>query len=233
MKNLRKYTILSFVLLLIAACGGDGGGDPPPELPPSATSLIFPGDNTECNEGTVLSDIESRVTFMWNASENTDSYTLNLRNLNTGLTQTFNTGNMQLDVILLRGIPYAWSVTSRADGVSQVAQSSEWRFYNAGLAVENYAPFPAGLNSPGMGTAVDAVSGEVNLAWAGEDIDGDITDYDIYFGTDNPPATLAENTSNTSLDVAVISGDVYYWIVISRDSAGNTSTSEVFEFRVN
>lgn len=230
MKSISQYIILTFVLAGMAACGGDKN---PPPKPPAAATLIFPADNTECHEGTILSAIESSVTLMWNASQNTDSYTLNLTNLNTGATQTFNTGNTQREVILLRGVPYAWSVISRADGVSQTAQSPVWQFYNAGIAVENYAPFPAGLDSPKMGTAVDAVAGEVTLVWTGEDVDDDITGYDLYFGTDNPPAALAGTPSATSLSVPVASGEIYYWRVVSRDAEGNTSNSGVFEFRVN
>ena len=230
MKNIIKITIFSGIFLWIAACGG--GKDNPP-VPPSPASLVFPEDNTECNEGIIVSDMESRVTFMWNTSKNTDSYTLSVRNLNTATTQTFNTGDTQFEVTLLRGIPYAWSVISRADGVSQTAQSPEWKFYNAGLAVENYAPFPAGLDSPQMGAAVDAVAGEVMLAWEGSDIDGDIVDYEVYFGTDNPPTTMVSGTTSMSLNVAVTPGGIYYWRVVTRDSEGNTSTSDIFQFRVN
>lgn len=233
MKTIRKYIIFSFVVLLTAACGGGGGDNPPPQLPPSAATLVFPGDNTECNEGTVLSDTQSTVTFQWNASDNTDTYTLHIRNLITSQTQTVNTGSIQSDVTILRGTPYEWWVVSSNNGTSQTAQSTAWRFYNAGLAVENYAPFPAEAVSPKTGTAVNAVAGEVTLIWTGEDIDGDIADYDIYFGMDNPPATLAGNTANTAMNVAGTSGTIYYWIVVTRDAEGNTSTSEIFEFRVN
>lgn len=233
MRKIKTYTTVLVVLAVAAACGGGGGGNPAPKLPPSAASLVFPIDNTECNEGTVISDTQSTVTFMWNASEHTDTYTLTVRNLNTGQLQTLNTSAIQLDVTLLRGIPYEWWVVSANAETSETAQSETWRFYNAGLAVENYAPFPAGLNSPKMGTAVDAVSGEVTLIWAGGDVDDDITDYDIYFGTDNPPATLVENTPDTSIQVTVMLGQIYYWTVITRDAEGNTSTSEVFQFRVN
>ncbi|MEM9686305.1 MAG: hypothetical protein AAF934_05215 [Bacteroidota bacterium] len=233
MKTLSTYSIVSFVLLFIVACGGDGGGNNTPPLPPSAAGLVFPADNTECNEGTVISDTQSTVTFMWNTSENTDRYTLNIRNLNTGQLQALNisTGT-QLEVTILRGEPYEWWVVSANDETPETTQSEVWRFYNAGLAVENYAPFPAEVNSPPMGTAVDAVSGEVTLTWAGGDIDDDIADYDIYFGTATPPVILAGSTSDTSFNVAVTPGEIYYWTVTTRDNQGNTSASEVFEFRV-
>ncbi len=234
MKDTAKLTTFSLILLFIVSCGGGGGGDnPPPQPSPSAANLIFPADNTECNEGILLSDSQSTVTFEWDAAANTDSYTLNVRNLNTGQVQSLNTGNTQLDVTIMRGVPYAWWVVS-SNSTSQTAQSAEWKFYNAGLAVENYAPFPAGLISPQMGSGTDATGGEVTLVWDGNDVDGDIADYDVYFDTANPPVNLQQaGTTTISLNVSVVSTEIYYWRVITRDVEGNTSTSAVFEFRVN
>lgn len=229
MKRIHLFFLLP-LLMGALACGG--GNDSPPK-PPGAANLLFPEDNTECNEGAILSASESTVTFMWEASQNTSAYTVNVRNLLTGVTQSFNTNATQLGITLLRGTPYAWSVISKGSGVSQTAESDEWKFYNAGVAVENYAPFPAALVSPQMGVAVNAVGGTVALSWTASDVDGDITGYDVYAGTVNPPVALAGSPVAASWNLPVTSGLVYYWRVVTKDSEGNTAQSEVFQFRVN
>lgn len=239
MKNM-KILFQSIVILLVISCSGSGGDDepnpnPPPVQvdPPSATTLIFPDNNSECNEGTILSDEESAVLFRWNASDNTDTYQVNLKDLKTSSTRTFTSSTNQLEITILRANPYAWSVTSSANNTSQTAQSAEWKFYNAGLPAENFAPFPADLVSPEMGSSVNAASGTIELRWIGSDIDDDIQSYEILFGTENPPGTLESTTTSPVLDVQVNINEVYYWRVISIDSQGNTSNSEVFQFRTN
>ncbi|NER14645.1 hypothetical protein GWK08_14410 [Leptobacterium flavescens] len=238
MKVLRNIYIQGLLILTAFSCsgGGDDGGDPtpPPVIdPPEATTLIFPENNTECNEGTILSDTESAVVFRWDASANTDLYEVNLRDLNTGSSRTLTSTVNQLEITILRGNPYAWSVTSRSNTTTQTAQSDEWKFYNAGLPTENFAPFPADLVSPKMGSSVDAASGTLLLEWEGNDIDNDIVSYDILFGTVNPPTELEGNTSSTTMEVGVSSGQTYYWRVITKDSQANTSQSEIFQFKVN
>ncbi|WP_340201511.1 hypothetical protein [Ascidiimonas sp. W6] len=234
---MKKLTLLYTTILAIAITSCGGGGDDvqekPEVTPPSAATLIFPEDNTECNEGTVISDTQSTVTFRWNASDNTDSYTVNVKNLNTNSTTSQNASTNQLDITILRGVPYSWSVVSRANGASQTATSQTWKFYNAGLPVESYIPFPAEAISPTTGADVDASSGAVTLEWEGEDIDDDIQNYDVFFGVDNPPATKVNTVTASSISVDITAGNVYYWSIVTRDQEGNTSNSEVFQFRAN
>ncbi len=226
-----KIACLSLIFL---ACGG-GGDDPEPEepvIPPSIASLIFPEDNTECNEGTIISETESSVTFRWNPSDNTDTYTLTIQNLLEGTTQSVNANTNQQTVTIKRGVPFSWSVISRSNQTTQTATSEIWRFYNAGSSIANYAPFPAELVSPAMGASV--ASGDVTLVWNGEDIDDDIDSYDVYLDTTNPPQTkIVSDVTTNSIIANLNSNTVYYWYVFSKDSQNNTSTSEIFEFRTN
>ncbi|XLS29514.1 hypothetical protein ACJD0Z_01545 [Flavobacteriaceae bacterium M23B6Z8] len=235
---MKKIQLVYTTAIAIAfiSCGGGGGSDtePAPQVnPPSSATLIFPEDNTECNEGTVISDTQSTVTFRWNVSDNTDSYTVNVKNLRTNSTTTQNASTNQADITILRGVPYSWSVVSRANGASQTATSQTWKFYNAGLPVESYTPFPAEAVSPTNGADVDASSGSVVLEWEGEDIDNDIQNYDVFFGTDNPPSNNISTVTASSLSVDITAGTIYYWSIITRDSEGNTSNSEIFQFRAN
>jgi hypothetical protein len=250
LKNIL-YITLTFSLLLIASCGGSdsggGGGsdddnpmsgndDPDPIPEPSSATLIFPENNTECNTGILDPNDEtvSTVTFEWNASENTDRYTVNITNLNTGTTGFSNTNTNSVDITILRGVPYEWWVTSRANGNTVSADSERFRFYNEGPGVENYAPFPAVAVRPQRGINLDASTTSVILEWSGSDVDNDITGYEVFFGTDsNPTTSIGTSTENTLADVAIASGNTYYWRVVTSDSQNNTSTSEIFEFRVN
>jgi hypothetical protein len=193
--------------------------------------LLFPENNTECIEGTILSDTESKVAFTWKASENTDAYTVNLKNLDSSTSQSLNASTNELEITLTRGTPYSWSVTSKANGISETAESPIWKFYNAGRAIENYAPFPAEAVSPKMGSSIDA--GTIIISWQGNDVDNDIVSYDIYIDENNPPTTLANSPTSDSINYEVLSSKVYYWKVITKDASGNTSSSEVFQFKVN
>ena len=72
----------------------------------------------------------------------------------------------------------------------------------------------------------------VKLEWNGLDIDNDIISYDVYFDTTTPTTTLLGNTTDNTMDVTVEAGNIYYWRVVTKDSIGNTSESEVFEFKI-
>lgn len=232
MKKSRTYWVLLAVLPFLSCGGGNDDPGQEPKIPtPSAAVLIFPFNNEECTEGNVLSETQSQVTFQWNAAENTDSYTLKLKNLESGTENSTTTTNTQLQLTLDRGTPYAWSVVSKANGTDENATSDTWRFYNAGAATENHAPFPAYDPSPKMGIAVDP--GNITLQWKSTDLDGDALTYAIYLDTANPPIALLDESETNSSETMVVPNTVYYWRVVSSDSAGNSSESEIFEFRTN
>ena len=225
-----RYGIIVLGIFLITACGGNDNDNPDPVAAPSAATLVFPENNTECNEGVVVNETQSTVTFDWNASQNTDSYEVNLRNLNTNTNTTTHSSTNSANITLQRGIPYEWFIVSKANGTNETASSGIWKFYNQGPGVENYAPFPAEAMSPGRGEAINN-SGTVQLEWSGSDVDNDITEYDVLFGTDSDPSALLGTTADSIMDATIATG-VYYWRVISKDSQGNSSESEIFEFRV-
>lgn len=236
----KKYICILLAATLAYACSSSGGDgpdpnpnpDPEPVSAPSAATLVFPEDDSECTEGEILSEGTSRVDFMWNASQNTDSYEVNLTDLNTGSTSTFSSSTNNQLINLIRGNPYEWSVTSKRNGTNATATSQVWRFYNAGPGVANYAPFPAEAVNPARGANIDPVT-SVTLEWNATDVDEDIVDYDVYIGTMPDALQLLDTTTANTLDADVSSGTTYYWQVVTWDSAGNTSSSEIFEFRIN
>jgi hypothetical protein len=230
-----NFGIFMLAVFFISACGGgdsspDPVPDPDPVPSPLAATLVFPDNNAECNEGVVLNGTQSKVTFEWNASQNTDSYEVNLRNLNSNSSSKSNSNTNSAEITLERGVPYEWFVISKANGTNATATSSIWKFYNQGPGIENYAPFPAEAVNPGRGAAIDN-SGTVQLEWTGSDVDNDIIEYEVLFGTDSEPSDLLGTTPDSFIDATIATG-VYYWRVISRDSQGNSSQSEIFEFSV-
>lgn len=250
--KLNKFLTILLVALatVVSSCSSSGGGDddgptpPPPTggtddtptIPdPSAATLVFPENDSECTTGIVdpANENQSTITFEWNASANTDRYTVTYTNLNTGTAGFSNTNTNSVDITLDRGVPYSWFVTSRANGTQSTADSDSFRFYNEGAGIENYAPFPAEAVAPARGASL-ATTTSLTLQWSGSDIDGDITGYEVFFGTDAAALTSIGTPTESSLtDVPVSAATIYFWQVVTTDGEGNTSTSELFEFRVN
>jgi hypothetical protein len=248
LKNIL-YITFTFFLLLIVSCGGSdseggsdddnpmsGNDDPDPIPEPSAAILVFPENNSECNTGIIDANDEtvSTVTFEWNESQNTDNYAITVTNINTGASASANSTTNTVDITINRGAPYEWFVTSEANGTTTTANSETFVFYNEGPGVENYAPFPAVAINPSRGANLNGDITSVTLEWEASDIDNDITEFEVFFGTDeNPTALIGTPTENSLPNVAVSSGTTYYWRVITNDEFGNSSSSEIFQFRVN
>ncbi|CAM3294304.1 hypothetical protein [Zobellia roscoffensis] len=232
----NRYLRLSLFFLcpILFSCSssdGDNGGNETPQdiLPPKASVLVFPDKGEECNQGDIISATQSRVTFEWETSENTDSYTLVLKNLKTNETTENEAPNNSLALSILRNTPYSWSIISKSSGTASTATSETWMFYNSGEGTENYAPFPAEAINPTMGATV---ASPTTLHWLGSDVDNDIVSYELYLGTNNPPTKLLETTADTSLENTALSGNtVYFWRVKTIDAKGSSSQSPVFEFK--
>jgi hypothetical protein len=218
------------VIMTLISCRKKNNPDPISQGDPSAATLVFPDNNLECTEGTVVNDTQSTVIFQWQASANTSSY-VNLKNLNTTSSSSINSNTNEASITLERGVPYEWFVVSKSNGSNATAQSDTWRFYNAGGSTANYAPFPASALSPTRGQTVSA-SCSIDLEWEGNDVDNDLTEFEVFFGTTNDPITSLGTTAQSSISATISSGTTYYWRVISKDAAGNSSESDVFDFKV-
>jgi len=193
-----------------------------------AATLVFPENNTECNEGKIINDTQSEVTFRWNEAELANTYEVVLENLNTDVKTTIESNTNSTNIIIERGTAYKWYVTSLSDIGDATAKSEEWKFYNAGVGTLNYAPFPADIVAPENGSTLTGST--VNLEWSGSDIDNDIVDFEIFFGSDNPPTESLGSVTENSITATISSGNTYYWMVKTNDETGNSSTSDVFHF---
>jgi hypothetical protein len=228
---MRRLFILTLLTYTLSSCGG--GNEAPPA--PTAATLSSPVNNEACTTGTVISDTESRITFSWVPGDNADSYQLTVTNLLNQAQQTQTASTTNAELTLKRNTPYSWYVTSKSSKNPTTANSTTWKFYNAGPASSTYPPYPAEIVSPTLGQLVSPVNGKITLQWRGSDADNDIINYDIYLGTSSTNLTLikSQHISTTLGDVAVNANTTYYWKVITRDAKGNTSDSGLFEFRTN
>ncbi|UII77244.1 hypothetical protein LV716_05590 [Flagellimonas sp. HMM57] len=226
---MKQIFLSVMVLVLVSSCGGNDDG---PSIPEGA-NLIFPEENSECTTGVSVNEALSQVTFEWQASKNTDTYRLNVVNLESNIPQEITTAATSASLSIAKGTPFSWSVTS-VNSRSDETTSETWLFYNAGSQT-TYAPFPAQLVSPVSGsTAVKNLSNEVTLTWRGADVDNDIVSFQIFFSEENPPTAILGTTAANimELDTSVESNTVYFWRVVTTDSEGNTSDSGIFEFKV-
>jgi hypothetical protein len=224
--------ILLFAFIISMSCSKENDIDTVVSIDvPTAAMLVFPENNTECNEGFIVSDTETDVLFKWEEATNTSSYLLTITNLKDGTSREIKTISNEFLIRVLRGTPYSWVVKSQSGTSNETADSAIWKFYNAGFPEESHPPFPAEALSPQIGASID--EGEISLQWEATDVDNDIVSYVVFLDTNSTPVTEVGITSATSLNVTVAPESIYYWKVITTDALGNESHSQIFQFRVN
>ncbi len=240
--------LLSILLFSCSAEDDSGSSTPPPvsqqpptpapQVPtPGKSSLSAPENNEVCYEGEAVDASNSKVTFSWDASSDTDSYDLQITNQESNQTQTESgITSTSKEVTLETNGSFSWKVVSKANDTSDTTSSDTWQFYLAGDGQENYTPFPATIVSPSSGAAVDATDGKVTLSWEGNDPDeGDVLSYTVYFDDVDglqDPQTANINITETSLEVEVESGTSYYWRVKTSDGTSSSFTL-VYSFIIN
>ncbi len=227
---MKGIWLLLISFLFLFSCGADTDLFEFVEFGTSI-ELVFPENASECNEGTVLSDTESEVTFRWTNQNDDISYLLYLTNLLTDSTEVYESTETRLPIVLKRGTPYSWFVLQKDldDNISEA-----WTFYNAGLGIENFIPFPAIAISPKSEDVLSVSQSTIDLDWDASDLDGDITEYDVYFGPQNPPSLYKEGIEQSTLsDIPISSTGIYYWKIVTRDTIGNESISDIFQFVIN
>ncbi len=222
-----RVVLVIFISLLFTACKKDS------PKPPSAAVLVFPLQNSLCTTGVSITPTTSRVEFMWQTANNTNTYELRVTNLLTDITQTVGTQSTSAELTIEKGTPYSWLVITRNTEVQETASSATWQFFNAGSQI-THAPFPAQIIAPLSGASVVRdINGEIVLEWSGSDVDDDIVGYEIFVATASPPQVLAASpaSSVSSIKINTIANTAYYWKVITKDAEGNSSDSGIYTFR--
>ncbi|MGB7393030.1 MAG: hypothetical protein WA913_01420 [Pricia sp.] len=235
MKTIKLSSAL-IAMLLLTACPGSKEDDPgDPTFPGkggnvAAVNLVFPENDSECTEVTDQGNGQAMITFRWEATETADNYEVNLTNIDTGGVQKTDSETNEAEVILSANTPYEWFVISRKEGSDQASESEKWKFYAAGAGTKNYAPFPAEVVSPQPGSVLTGTA--VTLEWTGSDVDNDIVEFEVLLDSDSPPQQSLDTTAQSGLNLTIDTAGTYYWQVLTVDSAGNRSRSEVFGFTV-
>lgn len=227
---MRKGLSYFLILMLLYSCSADSDLD---EIlaPGTSIKLLFPENLSECTEGISLSETENELTFRWEDINNVDVYEMTLVNLNNSESQTLESKESEIAVILKKSTPYSWIITSASK--PKKIRSETWFFFNEGPGVETFVPSPARALSPVSGASISSTSTVVNLRWESEDIDNDIVSYDLFFGENENPPLLESNLENDQYNnIPVSTGKIYYWKIITKDSHGNASTSPTFYFSV-
>ena len=213
---------LKFLLILILFFSCKKEVIPDPE----AVILSSPRNGDSCTTALNIDLEESQVTFSWNQSLHTDSYEININNLDNGEILKKGTVLNSESIILKRGFPYSWWVFSKSENSPIISKSPIWVFYLEGHSKSSYLPFPAKLLSPGFEEQVNLDNGRFIFQWEGRDLDNDIISFDFYLGEDIDELKLINsNLTGTSIEIELESGKNYYWKIITTDSKGNSSSS--------
>lgn len=221
---MKALKILLVCTLLAVGCKKD------PPSPPGKATLLSPAKNSECSPIDSDSGNTNLVQFSWQAASHTNSYELQVNELNSGTTQMKTTTALSEILAIAKGTPFSWSVTTKNNAVTKTTKSETWFFFSPGTET-SYAPFPVEVLRPSGPKAFRDINGEITLEWAGSDLDDDIDGYELYFGTVDNPALLSSLTANEmSAKVAAITKTIYYWRVVTKDKEGNTSSTGVLSF---
>jgi hypothetical protein len=223
---LKNISVVAGFMFLASCGGGDSVGDTGSSL--EAPMLLFPLENEVCNEGEIISETESKVVLKWTESKGAKNYVLEVINLKDSSKELIISATPFKEVTLMRGVAYSWKVSANSASFEKAA-SSVWKFYNAGFSTQNYAPYPAEVVSPAMGSLAGVSTA---LKWSTSDIDGDALTFDVYLDKVNPPTKLQTQTSSfETVNLNLETNSIYYWKVVAKDAKNNSSESPVFEFR--
>jgi len=229
-----KKIVLLFggFILLLSSCAKD-----PIPVEPGVATLLSPANDETCLDGTSLNDTQSNVDFSWSTATDAVSYEVVVTNLLTQSSQTFTAVSNQTTLALTKAEPYSWRVRSIGEEGSTPSESEQWKFYLAGDAVVNYAPFPSELISPRSGAnSTPNINNLITLSWNASDVDGDLAQFEVYLDQTDATTrieTIDYQAQETSLDVEVENNATYYWKIIAIDANGNQSNSGVYSFRTN
>jgi hypothetical protein len=180
------------------------GVTPTTLTPPAAPALVGPANAS--------TGVATGVALAWTPAANATSYDLFLGTGNppppvaSALTAT-----SYQPAALAAGRTYYWQVVAR--GAGGATAGPVWSFTTAGA--------PSAPANPAPGDCATNVLRTIALNWAPSSL---ASQYDVAFGTSNPPATVAVNQAATSYQptATLAAGTTYYWRITAKGSGGTT-----------
>lgn len=231
---MKNYIYISIVALLLVSCSS-GGDDAPVEqavnAAPTIPALVTPVDNKLC--------LDNSVVFQWNPSTdgNKDAITYQIQiakdNSFTQIVKTAEGSGTSQTFLLEKNTAYYW----RTKAIDSKSLSSDYsvtyKFYTSAEAVVNHLPFSPELVAPAVNSLLNVAT--TTLKWNASDVDVvDVLNYDVYFGTTNPPTTkLGDNIATQTLNVSLDPAKEYFWKVVVRDNKGGETMGQVWKFKTN
>ncbi len=192
--------------------------------PPGIPSTPIPGDNT--------SDVSISPILLWSCSDpdnNPLMYDVYLGTDNPPVTKV---SSAQSNSYLIRSglnynTVYHWKVVAK-DSHNDSTAGSVWQFTTA--AAINQPPVISSIPIPADNDT--GVYASQALEWNCSDPDNDPLTYDVYFGTDNPPATKVSSaqTDNNLSRSGLNDATTYYWQVVAKDNHGGSASSPVWSY---
>lgn len=222
----RLIFILSTVAVCLVSCTKSPSD-------PSVPTLIAPANNEPCLDGESINDSQSTVTFSWTAASDATAYDVEVEQLLLGTKQTYVASTNELGITLNKAVPYRWKVIANGEPGTTPSESESWKFYLAGNGAVNYAPFPPELMNPRSASTISVLEGLISLSWNCEDIEDDITSYEVYMDTVDATSLVRVvdyEGQTTEIAVEAEAGNTYYWKVIAIDAENNKSSSGVYSF---
>lgn len=222
---MRKIIYIAFVSVFIYGCSKKETNNAP-----SNVSLMYPTDNLLC--------INNSITFDWSdaidGEDDLVTYTIVVatdRSL-TNVVQEKTVNTSQTTIVLNKSVSYYWNVTPMDDQDNIGEPSATFAFFTKGDGEGNAAPFSAGIESPELNQTINA--GAIELSWVGADSNTeDVLSYEVFFGEDVNPSSVATSLNEASYSVTVETGKTYYWKVNTTDNIGATAIGQVWSFSVN
>jgi hypothetical protein len=208
---------IGFLLLLFGSCSKDEEIN----LAPGKVTLSTPSNNA--------TNIALDATLNWQSATDPDGDVIVYdvyfgTDANPVNVASANQGGTSYTPTLTANSTYYWKVVAK-DPNGASSQSATWSFNTL-----NNGPGTVTLTAPtdeSMDITLDA-----SLTWqAVIDPDGDDIVYDVYFGTDATPETIASaDQASTSFEPSLNSGTMYYWKIVAKDNNGGISESPIWSF---
>ena len=219
----RFIVIITFILF---QCSKDQ------TLEPDSVFLISPTNQDNCSSSIIIDESKSQVDFSWSQSLNTDQYEIVVENQSNNLQLKKISLENNTSLILDRGINYSWWVISRSNKSSITAKSLIWQFYLEGPSIIEHIPFSAVLFSPQNEEQINLNNqNKYIFKWSGSDLDDDIDFYVIYIGNSIDEMEIIENNiKSQEVELELQKQKTYYWKILSVDSKGNSSSSQIYSF---